>query len=160
MAYNGGHLTQVWWLYSVVAHLMSFGFVLLLMLPTSSQTCVNAVVVGCFQGAKKYFKNNCKNIWWNEIVTLLLHRANKTIALSVMVSSIFSNLYEAGVASLVYGDILVKRSPVNDSCVIVSARKPVEFVLNLAAAKELPASWVDGVVMHRNTDGSLSIWDV
>lgn len=77
-----------------------------------------------------------------------------------MVSSIFSNLYEAGVASLVYGDILVKRSPINDRCVIVSARKPVEFVLNLAAEKELPASWVDGVVMHRDTDGSLSIWDV
>lgn len=77
-----------------------------------------------------------------------------------MVSSIFSNLYEAGVASLVYGDILVKRSHVNDNCVIISARKPVEFVLDLAAAKELPASWVDGVVMHRNSDGSLSMWDV
>lgn len=76
-----------------------------------------------------------------------------------MVRSLFSNLFEAGVASLVYGDVLVKRSAVNDNCVIVCARKPVEFVLNLAASKDLPTNWVDGVEMHRNTDGSLSIWE-
>ncbi len=79
-----------------------------------------------------------------------------------MLSLMFPNLFDLfsdSVNSISYSDVLVKKSQVNPTCIIVFARKPVEFVMNVASDKGLSPDWVDSVTMHRNTDGSLSIWE-
>ena len=76
-----------------------------------------------------------------------------------MVRVIFPNLYVNGVKSVSYGDILVRRSKVNANCVIIAARKPVEFLFNVMSEKGIDTSGVDKLSIRSNTDGTLSVWD-
>lgn len=78
-----------------------------------------------------------------------------------MLSAMFPNLYPADGISpvgLEFSDVVVMKSHIcPDTCVIVKARKPVEWLLDHCAMMQLPPSWVDAVDMRRNTDGSLSV---
>ena len=78
-----------------------------------------------------------------------------------MVSSLFPSLFaESAAVSAVYGDsILVKKSPVNPTCVIIDARYPMEFLDGTARRIGLSSDWKDATEWRYNTDGSLSIWD-
>jgi hypothetical protein len=77
-----------------------------------------------------------------------------------MVRVLFPSLFNNGVEAVNYSDIVVKRSPINANCVIVKARQPIEFLMSVAAQKELSACWVDAVCIRSNTDGSVSVWDL
>lgn len=79
-----------------------------------------------------------------------------------MVASLFPYLFaETSAVSVVYGDcILVKKSPVNPSCVIIDARYPMEFLNGIARRQGLPSDWIDSVGYKTNSDGSMSVWDV
>lgn len=76
-----------------------------------------------------------------------------------MVSSFFPSLFEAGVASVNFSDVVVSKSAVNDSCVIIKARRPMEFLLDHVANLSVNPEWIDRVEFKINSDRSLSVWD-
>lgn len=79
-----------------------------------------------------------------------------------MVASLFPSFFaETSAVSVVYGDcILVKKSHVNPSCVIIYARYPIEFLNGIARRQGLSSDWIDSVEYRINSDGSMSVWDV
>jgi hypothetical protein len=74
-----------------------------------------------------------------------------------MLSQIFPSLFNFGVASINFSDVVVSKSPVNPNCVIIKARKPIEWVLDHCAANGIDPSWIDSFCIKYNSDGSTSL---
>jgi hypothetical protein len=74
-----------------------------------------------------------------------------------VIARMFPSLFNFGVAAINFSDVVVRRSHVTDSCVIISARKPMEWLLEHCAHRGLPVSWIDSVSIRWNSDGSISV---
>ena len=74
-----------------------------------------------------------------------------------MLSLTFPSLFDLGVMSLNFSDVVVSKSQVNSKCVIIKARKPVEWLLDHCAIKNLNPDWIDKVCIKHNTDNSISV---
>lgn len=77
-----------------------------------------------------------------------------------MLQLMFPSLFDLGVVSLNFSDVVVSKSPVNPmGCAVIKARKPIEWLLDHCARIGLDCTWIDSVVIKDNTDGSLSVID-
>lgn len=75
-----------------------------------------------------------------------------------MLRQIFPSLFEFATLAVNYSDVVVSRSNINpETCVIIKARKPLDWLLDHCAIKDMPMSWIDAVELKFNTDGSLSV---
>ena len=75
-----------------------------------------------------------------------------------MLRQIFPALFEFAVLDVNYSDVVVSKSKVNpETCVIIKARKPLDWLLEHCALNDISVAWVDGVNLKFNTDGSLSV---
>ena len=75
-------------------------------------------------------------------------------------TQIFPDFMEPAVVGVCFEDgETVKRSPVNPGCLVIAATRPVTFLMERAAIKNLPVEWVDAVEWKWNTDNTISVWD-
>lgn len=75
-----------------------------------------------------------------------------------MLNSMFPSLFEFGVDSINFSDVVVSKSHVNPmGCVIVKARKPIDWLLNHCSNLNLDYCWLSAVLIKYNTDGSISV---
>ena len=73
---------------------------------------------------------------------------------------IFPDIFQPAVVGICFEDgETVKRSEVNPACLVIAAPKPVSFLLERAAIKNLPPEWVNQVEWKQNTDNTISVWD-
>lgn len=80
------------------------------------------------------------------------------LTLRVMIREMFPSLFEFGVDSINFSDVVVSKSHINpSSCVIVKARNPIEWLLEHCANRQMDSCWISAVSIKRNTDGSISI---
>lgn len=80
------------------------------------------------------------------------------LTIRVMIREMFPSLFQFGVDSINFSDVVVSKSHINpDSCVIVKARKPIEWLLDHCANRGMDPCWISAVSIKRNTDGSISI---
>lgn len=75
-----------------------------------------------------------------------------------MLRKMFPSLFEFGVNSINFSDVVVTKSAINPSgCVIVKARNPINWILNHCAIRQMDKCWIDSVFIKFNSDGSISI---
>lgn len=76
-----------------------------------------------------------------------------------MLDAIFPSLFNLfGADSVNYSDVVVKKSPVNPAnCVIICARRPIEWFLEHCSMNDIPNSVFNNLVVKTNTDGSISV---
>lgn len=80
------------------------------------------------------------------------------LTLRVMLREMFPSLFQFGVDSINFSDVIVSKSHINPmGCVIVKARKPIEWVVDHCFNKGMDGCWIDAVTIHFNSDGSISI---
>src|SRR5690606_26585350 len=80
--------------------------------------------------------------------------------LKVMLSSMFRSLYEFGVDSINFSDVVVSKSPINPmGCVIIKARKPIEWLLDHCSRLNMDSCWLSAIDIRQNSDGSISVID-
>lgn len=76
-----------------------------------------------------------------------------------MLDVIFPSLFNLfGADSVNYSDVVVKKSPVNPTnCVIIYARRPIEWFMEHCAKNDIANSVFNNLVIKGNTDGSISV---
>lgn len=77
-----------------------------------------------------------------------------------MLSLMFPSLYQFGVESINFSDVVVSKSSVNpQGCVIIKARKPIQWILDHCAINNIELIDVERLDFKFNTDNSLSLID-
>jgi hypothetical protein len=69
----------------------------------------------------------------------------------------FPSLFDLGVLAINFSDVVVSKSAINPKCIIIKARKPVEWLLDHSSRLDFPIDWIDNVVIKYNTDNSISV---